>query len=161
MRKRKKTVWVDMDGWKHIGEFLQNNPYMDFIHSLQQNDQKKTNADVGFEDHHIIPISHGGSDTFENIIRITRTQHLEAHRLLAKLTNNVVDVNTYRFMSGLGDDEFVKTFRQTGARASHIVQRKKKTGWFSSESQRERGKVSAQAPSSSVHHPEKAYLLGE
>lgn len=66
-------------------------------------------------------------------------------------------------MSGLTDDEFVKNFREAGliiAKASHIVQKEKKTGWFSSESQQEKGRLSAQSPSSILFSAKKAHDLG-
>lgn len=60
-------------------------------------------------------------------------------------------------MSGLTNDEYVKAFRKAGAITSHNVQRQNKTGWFSPESQRDKG---TQAPGSIVFSHEKAVNLG-
>lgn len=43
----------------------------------------------GYDKHHIVPRSHGGTDEKSNLTHLTRREHILAHKLLYRLTGDV------------------------------------------------------------------------
>ena len=73
--------------------------YNQLIHSA------KISKREGFvEKHHIVPRSHGGSDSSDNIVTLTVREHFVAHRLLAKIHKNCESMAlAVYFMAGCSD----------------------------------------------------------
>lgn len=127
-KKMKKKEQI----FKSIADFSPNNIYFTFIKSCKT---LEILQDRYTENHHIIPLSHGGSDTRENIICLSYCNHVEAHRLIFMVTHNLVDAYIYNMMSGQ-TTESRKLFRQLGAYVSHTKQKNARTGMFSKEFQK-------------------------
>lgn len=115
--------------FKSIAEFSPSNIYFTFIESCKALDILHEEYT---ENHHIIPLSHGGSDIRENIICLSYCNHIEAHRLIFVVTDNLVDTYIYNMMSGQ-TTKSRKLFKQLGAYASHRKQKNARTGMFSKE----------------------------
>jgi inorganic triphosphatase YgiF len=45
-------------------------------------------SSIGCENHHIVPVSEGGSNDKDNIVRLTIKEHIFAHQLLARIYND-------------------------------------------------------------------------
>lgn len=52
---------------------------------IKDRKKKQTKIDGYYENHHILPRSLGGDDSFENIIKLTASDHFFAHLLLSKI----------------------------------------------------------------------------
>ena len=66
--------------------YLQNK-YTSWYYDIVHNAKSRTLPnDVYFEKHHIIPVSLGGSNNKENIVKLTAKEHYVCHRLLTKMT---------------------------------------------------------------------------
>lgn len=61
---------------------LQKINYLKFIQSKKHRPLIK---EQGYEFHHIIPRSLGGSNKKENLVKLTHSEHLKAHEYLAKM----------------------------------------------------------------------------
>ena len=119
--------------FKNIADFPPNNIYAVFIESCRH---LKISENEYCENHHIVPLSHNGPNIPDNLIRLTYSNHVEAHRLIFSVTGNLVDKYIYNMMSG----QTLKSrrlFRQLGAYASHTKQIGKKGKIFTQEFQRE------------------------
>ena len=49
----------------------------------------KSRPRSGYDQHHIVPRAHGGTDDKSNLTHLTRKEHILAHKLLYKLTGDV------------------------------------------------------------------------
>lgn len=66
--------------------YLQNK-YTSWYYDIVHNAKSRTLPnDVYFEKHHIIPVSLGGSNNKENIVKLTAKEHYVCHHLLTKMT---------------------------------------------------------------------------
>jgi hypothetical protein len=65
--------------------YLLDNKYTKWYHKIIEN-AKTRNLSVGFEKHHIIPKSLGGSNMQHNIAKLTPREHFVCHMLLTKMT---------------------------------------------------------------------------
>lgn len=113
--------------------FNQTKKYFSFIKVCKNEIIPKN---VYSEIHHIVPLSHGGTNTPENLIRLTYDNHIKAHKLILEITENLVDSYIVNMMLGqtVGTR---KMFRQLGAYASHKKQKKLKGEIFTLEFQKE------------------------
>lgn len=68
------------------------------------------------EIHHIIPLSHGGTNISENLIRLPYENHIKAHKSIFEITDNLVDSFILNMMCGQ-TEETRRMFRQLGASA--------------------------------------------
>lgn len=70
--------------------------YQELIESVKSQERIKGNNQPYWEQHHIIPRSMGGKDTFDNLILLSIEEHVEAHYLLAlQYENDVEHKNWY------------------------------------------------------------------
>lgn len=66
-----------------------NNKYTDIYYSIIFNAKSRSlNENFYYENHHIIPKCLGGSDNFENMIKLTAREHFICHWLLTKMSDN-------------------------------------------------------------------------
>jgi hypothetical protein len=78
--------------------------------------------------HHILPRYLGGSDTMDNIVSVTRTQHVMWHFANWSLWRNTEDFIAYRGLAGtISGHEIAQELRAMNGRKSA----KNKTGMFS------------------------------
>lgn len=133
MNKKQSRFVFGRQQFKNIADFPPNNMYAVFIESCRH---LKISENEYCENHHIIPLSHNGPNIPDNLIRLTYSNHVEAHRLIFEVTGNLVDEYIYNIMSGQ-TFKSRKLFRQLGAYASHAKQIRKKKEIFSQEFQRE------------------------
>lgn len=115
-----------------IVNFGLDNVYIKFIDSCRS---LKIVENEYCEIHHIIPLSHGGFTTNENLIRLSYANHIEAHKLLFEVTGNKVDQYIYCMMSGQ-TTESRKLFKILGAYASHKKQKALKGQIFTRDFQK-------------------------
>lgn len=87
------------------------------------------------EIHHIVPLSHGGTNISENLIRLTYENHIKAHKFIFEITDNLVDSFVLNMMCGQ-TEETRRIFRQLGAYASHNKQRQRNHNMFNVEFQK-------------------------
>lgn len=67
--------------------------------------------EFGYEIHHIIPKSLGGSDSKENLVKLSRKEHVFAHRLLVKIyPDNLALKSALFFMSRRARNSELKYF---------------------------------------------------
>lgn len=71
--------------FKEIHMYLLDNKYTKWYHKIIEN-SKIRNLSGGFEKHHIIPKSLGGSNMQHNIAKLTPREHFVCHMLLTKMT---------------------------------------------------------------------------
>ncbi len=121
--------------FKSIQSFNSNQTkkYFDFINVCRNEIIPKT---VYSEIHHIIPLSHGGTNTPANLIRLTYDNHIKAHKLILEITENLNDSYIVNMMSGQ-TEETRKMFRQLGSYASHEKQKQLKGEIFTIQFQKE------------------------
>ncbi len=62
--------------------------------------RKFRSSKAGYHIHHIIPIHMGGTDTIDNIIELSITDHAEAHRVLYEQYQNWEDYLAWKTLSG-------------------------------------------------------------
>lgn len=62
-----------------------NNKYTKYYYAIISNAQTRT-LETYTECHHIVPKSLGGSNTKDNLVRLTAREHFICHRLLTKMT---------------------------------------------------------------------------
>lgn len=113
-------------------DFNETQKYFSFIETCRNEIIPKT---VYTEIHHIIPLSHGGTNIPENLIRLSYPNHIKAHQLIFEITENLVDSYIVNIMSGQ-TVEARKMFRQLGAYASHKKQKQLKGYIFTKEFQK-------------------------
>ena len=113
---RQRNISSDL-AFVNLRDLPSDNMYIRFIEECRQkrefekNKEQKTflsDTTIETEDifvlergeiHHIIPLAnHGGPDTEENCILLTREEHIIAHRIIAEVTGNPSDLRAYDFM---------------------------------------------------------------
>lgn len=73
--------------------------YKDFIESILK-ENRDLRRESGYEIHHINPRSLGGSDSPNNLVKLSRLEHLIAHYLLAKETKTFPMYQAFVLMTG-------------------------------------------------------------
>jgi hypothetical protein len=84
----------------------------------------------GLEKHRILPGHQGGTYDINNVALLTFNEHRLAHKLLFKMYSNIGDLCAANLMSSNLKDKRLVT-----AMASHIHQKHRKEGFWSSEKQ--------------------------
>lgn len=114
------------------------NPYNDFILARLKNEHPKNSENLDIQKHHIIPRHIGGPNRTWNLVRLTVSEHREAHRLRWETYNNQADELALRFMQ-----EEHNTPELIAARValSHEYQRTNQIGRWNSEQQSRLGRI--------------------
>lgn len=69
-----------------MSTFIENK-YTKWYNSIVSNAMQRTVSDVYTENHHIVPKSLGGTDSKENLVKLTAKEHFLCHYLLTKMTS--------------------------------------------------------------------------
>lgn len=72
--------------------FTHNKYYSTYLKLIHRAQQRTLDKDVKFEVHHIIPRSLGGSDTDDNLVKLTLKEHWICHRLLVKFLDDPISL---------------------------------------------------------------------
>lgn len=90
-----------------------------------------------YHNHHIIPKHAGGTDHPDNLVRLTTTEHAEAHRKLYEEYGRWEDKLAYQALSGIiGNEEVIRQkCIEAGKKGSRI---RTATGWKPSEETRKK-----------------------
>lgn len=62
--------------------------YQEIYNRLIDNTTDRILQDVYMEEHHILPVSMGGTDDIDNLVKLTAKEHYVAHHLLYKIYRN-------------------------------------------------------------------------
>ena len=81
--------------------------YMDFIESIIK-ENRGLESEKGFEIHHILPKSLGGTNDSYNLVKLTYFEHVIAHYLLARDTDELNMYRAFVLISGRNFSEFSK-----------------------------------------------------
>ena len=74
---------------------------------------------VIYHNHHIIPKHAGGTDHPDNLVRLTTTEHAEAHRKLYEEYGRWEDKLAYQGLAGYkGKEEIIKELQREGSQKS-------------------------------------------
>lgn len=117
------------------------------------------------EKHHIIPRSLGGSDSKENIVRLTPRQHFLAHRLLAKMYKDSWEMSYAVYMMSSGNTASARGVRVTSRlvarlKEDSVTARNRRAGRTEDFTQIDLNIVVSKSVSNRVRHfPFKSYLL--
>ena len=72
---------------------------------------------VIYHSHHIIPKHAGGTDSPDNLVRLTLEEHIEAHRKLYEEYGRWQDKSAYQALSGIiGNEEVIRLTQVEGGR---------------------------------------------
>ena len=72
---------------------------------------------VIYHNHHIIPKHAGGTDHPDNLVRLTTTEHAEAHRKLYEEYGRWQDKSAYQGLSRMiGNDEIIRLTQSEGGK---------------------------------------------
>lgn len=150
--------------WAHISnpilmqKFLENenNDYSRFILEKFKNpfpkETKKFNGDE-IQDHHIIPRHVGGENYYFNIVRLTKKDHIFAHKLRYLAYGDFGDYNFLHTVRSTGtkevprNPEFDKQIRNQAAKGSK-TQQEKKIGIYAPGAAKKAGQISGTKPES-------------
>lgn len=113
--------------------FLQEtaDPYTRFIIEKKQTEHVRLDDQL-YEKHHIKPEHSGGTNDEWNLITLSYEDHTKAHCLLAECYNSKYDLAVCKMRQNQTSEA-----RQAMREANVEKMRNNKTGWFSSELQRE------------------------
>ena len=97
---------------------------------------------ITYHKHHIIPTHAGGTDTPDNIIRLTPKEHAEAHRLLYEEHGRWQDKLAWRSLAGyIGKEEIIQEKLVAVAEAKRGKKRPPRTKeWSKKISEANKGK---------------------
>jgi hypothetical protein len=120
-----------------LGEFGETmNLYERFINHLKRKEKAVVRFKLKHQRHRIIPRHDGGTYTPANVVLCTLKDHIKAHSIRYEVYGQTGDLFAFSIMTGrvkAGGELVVPTL---GALATHKVCKEKKTGFWSSETQR-------------------------
>jgi len=132
MENSKRKQWEMLD---------KDKTYFSFIENCRL---KKYSPEDQIQIHHIIPkyafentpedIAY--KDSSENLIELSLQDHQKAHELLYEIFHNKQDLGAIKMLSG-NLVESRRIWRQLGAAATHVIQKKQNKTFFNSEFQKE------------------------
>ena len=94
----------------------------------------------------MIPISHDGPDTLDNIVQLTEIEHIEAHCLISEVTGNKSDINAYNLMINISHDPvLLKEQRSLDAKKSLDARKLKGNNVFDTDFQKEMARRSVES----------------
>ena len=111
------------------------NRYEKLIEHLRKKEPAIVNSGIPFHKHRILPSHQGGTYDQENVVICTVKDHIQAHKVRYEVYKQVGDKFAVSMMTGrlMIGERVVTTL---GALATHEVCKFKKTGFWSSETQR-------------------------
>lgn len=77
-----------------------SNYYSEYLKFVEERKPRGAKKQKGFEIHHIIPRCFGGSNTDENLVKLTPKEHILVHYYLALMTNHVHMFHAFNYMIG-------------------------------------------------------------
>ncbi len=139
------NLTTEIENLKKLVKDLENkstetglNAYDLYIQEIRKKREINPNPEPYMETHHIIPKFDNGSNSPENLIRVTNDEHITAHGIRWLVLGKTGDRTAYYFRKGYHEE--ARRLRVQEARARDKTEGK---GRFNSEYQREMGKRSA------------------
>jgi len=140
-----ENLTTNIENLKKLVKDLENkstetglNAYDLYIEEIRKKREMDPNPEPNMETHHIIPKFDKGSNSPENLIRVTFDEHVTAHGIRWLVLGKPEDGAAYTLRKGYNEEARRLLVQQ--ARARDKAERK---GRFNSEYQREMGKRSA------------------
>lgn len=112
------------------------NLYERFINHLRRKEKAVLQFNLKRQQHRIVPGHEGGTYTPSNVVSCTLEDHVRAHYIRYEVYGQISDLFAFNMMTGrikAGGESVVPTL---GALATHKVCKEKKTGFWSSKTQR-------------------------